>query len=146
MESIINDTKLSVRDRVEAILRPGILPEPERTRAIEAFVGRAVRESCLGCEDIETDRWAREWLAGTDRTKESAQRTAERVRRVWALCAQGFGATAASFAAEDGESAAFAAACTVICVYSCFGYVYEYAWVRVWRDILAQISTVRNLS
>ena len=79
---------------VEAVLRSGLLPEPQLQQWLNQMVERAIRRSLgkSGCPEWET--WAAKWLSGEDQTAWAA-RIAEVV--------VGATARAASAAAEAAD-------------------------------------------
>lgn len=102
--ALLNDTAGSAQERVDAVLRPGVLPDGIRVAVAETIVARAVaRAAVLSYHSIRD--WAVRWLSGEDRTHDSAS-----AQHVWCELTAANGVSLAEakllWAAADVASAA----------------------------------------
>jgi len=96
----ILDLDIPADERMWVACRPKALPVAIRRRWTEGIVERAVRTYALTCGVSAVERWAAQWLDGTDRTSESAAQAGEAAGAAWSAGEAG----AAWSAGEAGEA------------------------------------------
>ena len=103
----ILDLDIRADERVWVACRLKALPVAIRRRWTEGIVERAVRTYALTCGVSAVERWAAQWLDGTDRTSESA---AQAAGNAWSAAQAAQAGEAAGAAWAAGEAGAAGAA------------------------------------